>query len=101
MGGVTSDLIDASVVHSSYGDGGIVRTDLNGYEYAYGLAIQPDGRILVVCQYSPIAFAGDTNLMVLRCLGNGQIDASFGFLGGGMTSSWRAIWAAAATRRFC
>ena len=70
---------------SSFGVGGLVRTDLNGFEYAYGLAIQADGRILVVGQYYPIAFAGDTNLMVLRYLGNGQIDASFGFLGGVFT----------------
>lgn len=60
----------------SFGNGGIVITDLGGdYDTAYGMAIQPDdGKIVVVGLTGPEL---DTDFAVVRYNSNGSLDTSF------------------------
>ena len=66
---------------SSFGEGGIVSTDFgsHGQEYAYGVALQPDGRIVVVGQAGP-AFSGIsdayTQFAVARYNPDGTLDTT-------------------------
>ena len=67
---------------SSFGNGGIVSTDFgsHGQEYAYDVALQPDGRIVVVGQAGP-AFSGIsdayTQFAVARYNPDGTLDTTF------------------------
>jgi uncharacterized delta-60 repeat protein len=63
----------------SFGNGGIVITDLGSTEFAQCVAIQKDGRIVVGLNYSPNVGAGDFSLM--RYNADGSVDSSFGFGG--------------------
>jgi uncharacterized delta-60 repeat protein len=73
----------------SFGNGGEVITDFTGsQDIAYGVAIQADGKIVVVGQ----AYAGSTffDFGVVRYLSNGQLDTSFG-TGGKVTTDFSGI----------
>ena len=82
---------------TSFGTGGMVmHRMLDGYELKdLRSAIQTDGRILVVALCTPVAGeSGAAGVVVLRCLGDGRLDASFGD-GGVMV--WREDWTTAST----
>jgi uncharacterized delta-60 repeat protein len=62
---------------ASFGTGGIVTTDVsNGTALAKGLAVQPDGKIVVVGLTDAVS-TGSTAILV-RYLPNGSLDPSFG-----------------------
>lgn len=82
---------------TSFGSGGIVQTDVvaNGREGPGEIAIQPDGKIVVV-GYAQVGGGRDT--VVLRYNTNGTLDSSFG--SGGIvhishSSSYDDFWAVA------
>lgn len=56
---------------SSFGDGGVVITDVGSSEGAGGIAVQPDGKIV-------LAGASDGDLALLRYLPDGSLDPAFG-----------------------
>jgi uncharacterized delta-60 repeat protein len=68
--GVARYLADGSLDPSFGGGQGSVLTDLSLDDYAHGLALQPDGKI-VVC-------GTDGNAMVVRYLPDGTLDPAFG-----------------------
>ena len=59
---------------SSFGQGGKVTTNFSGTDFAESVALQRDGKIVVVGN-------GGDNFGVARYLPNGQLDQSFGFGG--------------------
>jgi uncharacterized delta-60 repeat protein len=60
----------------TFGNGGLVTTDLNEYESATAIAIQPDGKIVVS---GTISRADRTNdFVVVRYHEDGTLDSSFG-----------------------
>ncbi|HRI22486.1 MAG TPA: delta-60 repeat domain-containing protein, partial [Panacibacter sp.] len=64
-------------VDPSFGDGGVVVTDFSGpIDEAYGVVVQPDGKILAAGQVGRNIDAG-----VIRYLPNGDPDSSFGVNG--------------------
>lgn len=67
----------------TFGSGGLVISDALAFDYAYGLALQPDDRILIVGQAVKLTpqLGADSDLLVMRFLANGQPDPSFGTLG--------------------
>jgi uncharacterized delta-60 repeat protein len=69
---------------SSFGTGGIVVTDSGvGEDVARGIALQPDGKILVAGNMS--GGGGNDNFGVVRYNPDGSLDTSFG--NGGMTNT--------------
>ena len=67
---------------TSFGNGGTVRTNGGGADSGAGVALQPDGKIVVVGTTTPTQ--GGSNPFVIRYLPNGQLDASFGPSGNGI-----------------
>jgi uncharacterized delta-60 repeat protein len=59
---------------SSFGTGGKVRTNISGMDWAEAVAIQKDGKIVVVGR-------GGDDFVVARYLANGKLDTSFGNAG--------------------
>ena len=59
----------------SFGRGGIVRTDVGGIDDANAVALQPDGRIVVVGSTGP---SGGEDYAVVRYVPDGNLDPSFG-----------------------
>jgi len=61
---------------NTFGTGGLVITDIDGYhDNAYGMALQPDGKILL----GGDGYTNDRrNVCVVRYNTNGSLDASFG-----------------------
>jgi uncharacterized delta-60 repeat protein len=81
--GVTRYLSNGSL-DQSFGNGGIVLLNAgpgDSDDDAQGLAIQPDGAILVGGSAAPTAFTFDSDFMVARFRPNGTLDASFGQVG--------------------
>lgn len=66
--------IDGSL-DSTFGSGGIVTTDIGGFSMAFGVALQPDGKIVVGGRGGPISGA---NFTVVRYNTDGSLDATFG-----------------------
>jgi len=66
----------AGGLDNSFGNGGVVTTDLSGVQnYGHASVLQPDGRILVVgVSYGPV----DTTFTVLRYESDGALDPTFG-----------------------
>lgn len=65
----------------SFGTGGIVLTNAgpgDSDDDAQGLAIEPNGRILVGGSAAPTAFTFDSDFMVARFRPNGTLDTTFG-----------------------
>ena len=60
----------------TFGIGGKVRTDMGAttYDYAYAVAIQKNGRIVV----SGVSYAPSGDFAVARYLANGTLDSTFG-----------------------
>jgi uncharacterized delta-60 repeat protein len=67
---------------ASFGSGGRVSTDFGGWDYAYAVAIQSDGKI-VVAGYAPVG--GNNNFALARYNSDGSLDTSFG--SGGMVTT--------------
>jgi uncharacterized delta-60 repeat protein len=65
---------------SSFGSGGVVETDLPGwYDIASGVAVQPDGKLVVSAYTSPVGTYPPTySYAVLRYNTNGTLDTTFG-----------------------
>ena len=73
-------LADGSL-DDSFGDGGMVFTNAgpgDSDDDAQGLAIQPNGKILVGGSAAPTAFRVDSDFMVARYESDGSLDDSFG-----------------------
>ncbi|MFN2545177.1 MAG: hypothetical protein ABR600_11515 [Actinomycetota bacterium] len=68
---------DGSLDHSFGGDGR-VRTSLSGNVDARGVALQEDGKIVVVGIGDPTPGVRGSSLVVVRYLPNGSLDAGFG-----------------------
>jgi len=64
------------------GDGKVTTNFVKGYERAYGVAIQPDGKIVAVGQAFGTSF--DSNFALARYLPDGTLDTTFG--GNGMVT---------------
>jgi len=61
---------------SSFGSGGIVMTDLGGMDYAHGVAIQSDGKV-VVAGYSQSSCSCASDFAAVRYNADGSLDTSF------------------------
>jgi len=61
----------------SFGSGGIVTTNIQSYDTANALAIQPDGKIIAAGANN----SGGSNFALVRYFPNGTLDASFDFDG--------------------
>jgi uncharacterized delta-60 repeat protein len=61
----------------SFGNNGLVRTDFGAYEAAYDVALQPDGKIVVVGQRKPNGNTSDF-LIARYKQPNGALDETFG-----------------------
>jgi uncharacterized delta-60 repeat protein len=79
---------------SSFGRGGTVLIRFGENAAARTMAVQPDGRILVVGE---AVVDGATEFALARCNPNGSPDSSFGKAGKVLTGFGDAAWAAAAT----
>jgi uncharacterized delta-60 repeat protein len=84
VGGSGTDFIMARYdadgsLDESFGDGGMVTTDIaGGADAAFGAAVLGDGRIVVV---GSARVAGNDDFAVVRYLSNGILDTSFGTQG--------------------
>ena len=65
----------------TFGTGGVVITDLGGYDHAHAAALQPDGRIIVGGFFSPSLTSTDTSFALARYATDGSLDSSFGTAG--------------------
>jgi uncharacterized delta-60 repeat protein len=63
--------------NTTFGQGGLVLTQLGSLGLAYGMALQPDGKIVLVGQDGSVGNA-DTSVAVLRYLPDGTLDQNFG-----------------------
>jgi uncharacterized delta-60 repeat protein len=68
---------------ASFGSNGKVVSDFGGFELAQGLALQPDGKAVVVGLHAPgIARPGsDRDFLIARYNADGSLDGSFGDAG--------------------
>ena len=74
----------------AFGDGGVVLTDFGeSYDWAYALALQPDGKIVVAGVSDA---SGSKDFALARFLPNGSLDPGFG-AGGLVTQSMRSLTA--------
>ena len=62
----------------SFGGDGIVTTSVGAYDAALGVAVQPDGRIVVAGSTAGDGSGTDVDVLVLRYLADGSLDPSFG-----------------------
>jgi uncharacterized delta-60 repeat protein len=60
---------------NTFGKNGVVNSDLGGWEWARGMVLQPDGKILITGRVTPSPIG---NFMVARYSENGNLDSSFG-----------------------
>lgn len=77
-----------------FGKKGLVRTDLEAYEVAYAMALQPDGKIVVVGQRKPNG--AESDFLIARYLPTGELDKDeFGDSGKVITDfgAWDIAWA--------
>ncbi len=84
--GQTGILLDIAMVRyfpdgtvdSSFGINGIVTLNLENYDYATDVAIQPDGKIIVAGVTLESDEGGDQKLLLVRYMPDGSLDQSFG-----------------------
>ena len=60
---------------NTFGKNGVVNSDLGGWEWARGMVLQPDGKIVITGRVTPSPIG---NFMVARYTENGNLDSSFG-----------------------
>jgi uncharacterized delta-60 repeat protein len=77
---------------ASFGVQGLVTIALDGSDAPFGVALQPDGKIVVVGQTRPSPLASSATLFILRLLPDGQLDSTFG-TGGKVKHLLNAPWA--------
>jgi uncharacterized delta-60 repeat protein len=63
---------------SSFGNGGKVATNFYLYDTAYGVALQPDGKIVVVGSTVAVSGSSQIDFAVARYNSNGTLDSTFG-----------------------
>ncbi len=64
---------------TAFGTNGVFRLSNDGSSWASSVLLEPDGRIVVAgAAYVTVADSSETRLIVLRLLGNGNLDPSFG-----------------------
>jgi uncharacterized delta-60 repeat protein len=82
------------VLDPSFGTNGLVRVDFGGVESASGIALQPDGKIVVAGQRQS---NGNSDFLIARFLPNGALDTGFGDSGKVVTDfgAWDIAWAVA------
>ena len=68
---------------AGFGNGGIARVFETGFQQATGVALQPDGKILVIGREN----SGQTSLIVYRFNANGSLDTAFGAAGKAVPNS--------------
>ncbi len=67
---------------SSFGNNGIVQTDLGEVEWGYSVAIQRDGKIIVGGSTESLTIETDVpKFFLVRYMPNGDVDSSFGING--------------------
>jgi uncharacterized delta-60 repeat protein len=67
---------DGSSDNSFDGDGQVI-TNINGHDIPYGLALQPDGKIIVAGRASPDYNSNPANFALVRYNPNGSLDSTF------------------------
>jgi uncharacterized delta-60 repeat protein len=67
-----------TTLDTSFGTGGHVQTLVGTFAHATGLAIQPDGRMVVTGSMNPIQGSTRSDAFVLRYLPSGAVDTAFG-----------------------
>ncbi len=83
-GGVNSDFLlirftDLGIVDSTFGTNGVVVTDFAGKEdYAHAVALQSDGKLVVVGWVTDAAATDNQAFGVARYLPDGNLDSTFG-----------------------
>ncbi len=70
-----ADLIAQNNLDLAFGSGGKVTTDISGVDFGNGLALQPDGKLIVAGAANA---STSPDFAVVRYDGNGSLDASFG-----------------------
>jgi uncharacterized delta-60 repeat protein len=81
-------LMTAGILDSAFGNGGLVNTSIAGDDdFAGGVAVQANGKIVVVGQ--SVNTNGDNDFVVVRYNSNGTLDGTFGF-GGRVTTGFGA-----------
>lgn len=80
---------NSQILDSSFGKGGLVKTDINGLqnnsELTRAAAVQTDGKIVVVSNYYSNGYCcGD--ILIVRYQSNGNLDSSFGINGSIITN---------------
>src|SRR2546425_487768 len=78
---VVARLLTDGSIDTSFGSGGVARTDFTGQtDFAQALLLQPDGRIVVTGR-------ADQNIVLARFDGAGALDSTFGTGGKTVSSS--------------
>ncbi len=88
-------LLPDGSLDAGFGSAGIVSTDFGGNDDAYGMALQGDGRVVVVGR---VQIAGGYDFGMARYEADGRLDASFGSGGkfsvdfaGGTDYAWAVV----------
>jgi uncharacterized delta-60 repeat protein len=68
-------LVDGSL-DPSFGSAGVAMTDFGAFEHAAAVAMQPDGRFVIVGYHSPTG-ANELDFAIARYLGDGSLDTGF------------------------
>src|SRR4051812_43426309 len=78
----------AGALDPTFGAGGVATTALSpGWDRAYAVAVQPDGKILVGGEYNGNGSIGAGDFAVARYLPDGTLDTTFG-TGGRVTTDF-------------
>ena len=75
-------LTKAGLLDSSFGGAGIVTTIVGKFSYGADLALQPDGKIMVLGGYSDTLDGTENHLVLVRYNPNGRLDQTFYGSGG-------------------
>jgi uncharacterized delta-60 repeat protein len=84
-------MLDDGTLDGTFGTGGNVVVDLNGYDTGLDIAVQNDGKVLLSGSSGILGFLADRDFMVVRFTDAGVPDATFGTNGAvttAVTSSW-------------
>ncbi len=65
----------AGALHLPFGNGGKLTTDVSSYDFLNGMALQPDGKIILAGYTSG---GGSSDFLLIRYNANGTLDQTFG-----------------------